>query len=69
MNEKKRELKKIESIYSVKDNLKHGIQYRCKIYWQNIKTAFHYVFNDNKKNPRSFVIGSSTVFLVVFFLW
>jgi len=52
MNEKKKELNKIESSFSVKDNLKHGVVYRCRIYWQNIKTAFHYVFNDNKKNPR-----------------
>ncbi|ORX53870.1 hypothetical protein BCR36DRAFT_348918 [Piromyces finnis] len=59
---------KSKSSFSVKDNLKHGVAYRCKIYWQNIKTAFHYVLNDNKKNPRSFIIGSCTVFLVVFFL-
>lgn len=63
-------MKKIRdsSCYSVKDGVIHGRLYKYKIYWQNIKTAFHYVANDNKKNPRSFIIGSSTVFLVVFFL-
>jgi len=40
------------STYSVIDGVKHGIVYKCKIYWQNIKTAFHYVANDNEKNPR-----------------
>jgi len=56
------------SSYSVKDGIKHGVVYKCNIYWQNIITAFHYVLNDNKKNPRSLIIGSCTVFLVVFFL-
>ncbi|ORX82075.1 hypothetical protein BCR32DRAFT_292904 [Anaeromyces robustus] len=68
MKDFRRNISRNISSYSVKDGIKHGIIYKCKIYWQNIKTAFHYVANDNKKNPRSFIIGSSTVFLVVFFL-
>jgi len=40
------------SSYSVKDGKKHDIFYKLKIYWQNVITAFHYVTNDNEKNPR-----------------
>jgi len=58
-------MKKIRdsSCYSVKDGVIHGRLYKYKIYWQNIKTAFHYVANDNKKNPRYNNLMVSNIYL------